>query len=244
MNLLTCTLITTTMLFSADSIAIDEPTGAHKAQGMYDTEQFVLSAQEADRQHAAMIFASYLGCLKLAGPDDTTTNWLRKKLTNDTAHAALITEIDVPSLHSKLGLHAMDPDAQLTRILLAVWQRIDTEVDQHPPPTEPVVRNVAPPFESGMPSGADPTSIQDPELRAVYEESIRRNSERALKLRESIAIKQTHERFVLEASIQLRHAARRMSHDSRQHLIERIEELELRNAEKLLSKLREIDPSG
>jgi hypothetical protein len=77
------------------------------------------------------------------------------------------------------------PNSRLTisRLWLVAWQQLDqvmaSAIDFHDLPQE----NIRPPAGTGLPAGAPPSAIQDPILRAQYEDAIARNDSKAERFR-------------------------------------------------------------
>jgi len=59
------------------------------------------------------------------------------------------------------------------------WKRLIDAIDPNWDPNDKAVRNVAPPIETGLPSGVVPEAIKDPKLRAEYEAAIDKNRQKA-----------------------------------------------------------------
>lgn len=62
---------------------------------------------------------------------------------------------------------------------LGAWRRLALETDKDFDPTDVPQMNVAPPKETGLPSGVSPEAIQDRDLRQKYEQTIVQNRQKA-----------------------------------------------------------------
>ena len=61
---------------------------------------------------------------------------------------------------------------------LDTWKRIETTVEKDWDPMDPKnmgILNIAPPLETGLPSGVGPEAVKDPKLRAQYEADLKEN---------------------------------------------------------------------
>lgn len=65
----------------------------------------------------------------------------------------------------------IDEARWIAKVIDILQRRIDPKFDLHDRP----FIHIAPPLETGLPSGADPASISDPLLRKQYEDSIKTN---------------------------------------------------------------------
>lgn len=75
------------------------------------------------------------------------------------------------------------------------WKRLIDSIDPKWDPNDKFVRNVAPPLETGLPSGVVPEAIKDPKLRAEYEEAIDNNRQKAEKYLEQSRLRDWLKRF-------------------------------------------------
>jgi len=66
-------------------------------------------------------------------------------------------------------------------IRLHAWKRLIDAIDPNWDPNDKPVRNVAPPTETGLPSGVTPEAIKDSKLRAEYKQAIDKNRKKAEK---------------------------------------------------------------
>jgi len=67
---------------------------------------------------------------------------------------------------------------------LDTWKRIEATIEKDWDPKDPknrVYLNLAPPLETGLPSGVGPEAIEDPKLRAQFEADIEENRRKAEK---------------------------------------------------------------
>ena len=130
---------------------------------------------------------------------------MKSSVMSALAHAEDIQlDVTINLLHDLLYLermtnaqkpHVLDEDERQqrvsnTRLWLRTWQELQRGIDTHWDSNDLPLINVAPPDETGLPSGTASEHITDPELRKRYEQDIKDNIHKAqvyakqLKLRE------------------------------------------------------------
>ncbi len=124
----------------------------------------------------------------------------RYDLTRKYALSALVEPDSIPlilelELIGRVGIFVFGPGAtsgddlvekraENAAIRLHAWRRLLEAIDPNWDPDDMPVGNISPPVATGLPSGIDPAAIQDPALRAEYEEAIRSNGQKAQKYNE------------------------------------------------------------
>ena len=82
---------------------------------------------------------------------------------------------------------------------LRAWQRLETETDKNFNPDDVPMMNVSSPKETGLPPGASPDSISNPQLRQQYERAIARNRQKAEAYNHQYRLRQIMEWFPQKA---------------------------------------------
>jgi hypothetical protein len=95
---------------------------------------------------------------------------------------------------------------QKAEMWLGAWHRLESQIDTDWDPGDKPLLNVATPLAAGLPAGVAPEAIKDPELRAQYEEAIRKNNEKAERYRKQYGLRQMRtlfskptERYIIRA---------------------------------------------
>lgn len=192
---------------------------------------------QADKKHISTLHESYLHSIELLGIDDPYTAQLRDRLLFESNPAALINEVSLIDIVT--DFHAQsDADIQTTTAqILDLWKRFEEHVEANPHPTETVWLNMAPPG-GRYPSGIAPSDIKEPDIRAAYEEMLRKNRINAIRLNRAVRAEQAQKRFVSHLKLIVLVMSQDLSKQERNDLLNAIEASDRTGADELLKELR------
>lgn len=202
-----------------------------------DFQSAVDRLARADKEHIAALHESYLHSIEMLGIDDPYTAQLRKRLLFDSSPVALIDGHLLVDLLT--DFHAQsDADIETTTtLILDLWKRFDAHAEANPRPTETVWLNMAPPG-GRYPSGIAPSDISEPDIRAAYEEMLRKNSINAIRLNRAARAERAQKRFVSKLKLIVMVINQDLSERERGLLLNTIEASGRTGADGLLEELR------
>ncbi len=114
--------------------------------------------------------------------------------TNPEQEFILISHLSDACLNEKRPISAEERE-QISHFWLQIWQRTEKELDPDFNPEDVPEINIAPPAETGLPAGVDPSEIEDPELRRIYENDLRKNNEKTQYYNEQWKLRSLHEQY-------------------------------------------------
>jgi hypothetical protein len=129
---------------------------------------------------------------------------------------------------------------QKANLWLDTWAQFATSLDPSFDPTEVPMINIAPPTDSGVPSGSSPESVKDPKLRAEYERSLADNQARTARIAEQQYLRMNADQFYKEAENYLVNAYSRPPSDSAE--LQRLlaeKQIDTAASARLLAKIKE-----
>lgn len=212
--------------------------GPNQAGAMRDFDAIESDVSALEREYVAGLLSAYIDGFAVAGEGHPSVQRWRSRLVSQTDPVALARGVDPGVVYESLSRVTADPDSVVVDLLLEIWQRLDDEAQAARMPAEPVYRNVPPPEGALVPSGVDPSAIDDPALRAQYEQAIRENQFRAAELRTTLALRHAYSEYVVKATFVLRRVGLHMSQEDREQLTARLGDSGLDGAESLLKSLQ------
>lgn len=202
-----------------------------------DFQSTIDRLSQADREHISVLHESYLHSIEVLGIDDPFTAQLRNRLLLESDPVSLTEGHLLIDLLT--DLHAQsDADIEtITLLLLDLWKRFDEHAEANPLPTETVWLNMSPPG-GRYPSGIAPSAINEPEIRAEYEEILRKNRENAMQLNRAVRAEQAQKRFRDHLKLIVQIMSQELSEKERDHLLDAIGQSGRDDAEEMLNDLR------
>lgn len=228
---------TPSILFFVAYIALGVGVACAQETDTRDFQSAVDRLARADKEHIAALHESYLHSIEMLGIDDPYTAQLRKRLLFDSSPVALIDGHLLVDLLT--DFHAQsDADIETTTtLILDLWKRFDAHAEANPRPAEKVYRNMAPPG-GRYPSGIAPSDIKEPDIRAAYEEMLRKNRINAIRLNRAARAERAQKRFVSKLKLIVMVINQDLSERERGLLLNTIEASGRAGADGLLKDLR------
>ncbi|MFG0246617.1 MAG: hypothetical protein ACF8MF_11275 [Phycisphaerales bacterium JB052] len=211
------------------------------AEPSTDFASAITQLQQNEQQLTATLYDAYRASIKSLGFNDLTTNALRQRLLLESDPTSLLQEVrlvdEIPEYHQRSG-----GDIEKTAsLILNIWERFDEHAAANPRPTEAVYRNMVPPG-GAYPSGISPADIREPEIRAAYEDMLRKNRANAVRLNRSIRAEQARKKCVSSIRRIALVLIQDLNPEERASLLTAIEDAALDGSEDLLIELRAMWP--
>lgn len=204
-----------------------------------DIDVIQAEIDRADQAYVKSLYAAYIDGLAVAGPDHPAIERWRNKLVTQTDAISLSNELHPDSVRDTVAGTVDNATHVTIDLLLRVWQRLDGASKAAQLPDEPVYFNVPVPGNSIYPSGVAPSAIDDPDIRAKYEQAIRENNQRALMANYTTTVQLALERYIRRASRVLLELGNDMPQDERERLlVSRLRNSDVQGADQLLKDLQ------
>lgn len=190
-----------------------------------------------DKAYVHTILAAYIDGIAVADANHPDVLAWRDKLVTQTDPVMLANEFHPRAVRDSMTKIVDDSNELVIDLLFRVWQQLETEAEINSQSASPVSINSQVPGGK-YPSGVDPSAIEDPALRAEYEQAIREGRNRAVQNNRAVAIQQAYSRFVRRVSRVLADIGSELSINDRETLlISPIRESEFQGSEELLKVL-------
>lgn len=197
-----------------------------------DLGEIEMRVAEAEQARVLVLLDAYLEGRALVGPDHPAViGWL-DRLLHETDAAALSSALDPFMIRRKVEQTGAGSERLIAELVLKVWSRLQHELASMSSPI--VYLNVAPPPESGAPSGIVPNAIEDIALRAEYEQAIQENHFNAFRLRNRVSLERKIEQYA-EHAVSL---FRTLYSGNQDETLKSIQESDIQNPEKLIDQIR------
>lgn len=207
--------------------------------GMRNLDSIQANIISIEQSYVEAVLAAYVEGIELESAGHPTVMRWREKLITQTDSVALANRFHPRNVRDSIGVIIDEPDPLIVDLILRVWQRLERESKTTKLSSKPVLRNVSVPGNSIYPSGIDPSAIEDPELRADYEQAILENEQRAAQLNRVMEFHQAYELYVRRASRVLRKIGLNLSAEDRESLLlSRLRDSGLQGSEELLEELQ------
>ena len=217
------------------------PRTSAAAEPSTDFAAAATELQQTEQQLVVTLYDAYQASIETLGFNDPTTNTLRHRLFLESDPASLLKEVqlvdEIPEYHARSG-----GDIEKTAaLILNIWERFDEHVAANPYPTEAVYRNMVPPGGK-YPSGISPAAIREPEIRAAYEEMLRKNRANAFRMTRASHAERTQKRFVSSVRLIVLVLNQDLNPEQRAYLLTAIEDSSRNGCEDLVKELRDMRP--
>lgn len=217
------------------------PRTSAAAEPSTDFAAAATQLQQTEQQLVETLYDAYQASIETLGFNDPTTNALRHRLLLESDPASLLKEVqlvdEIPEYHARSG-----GDIEKTAaLMLSIWERFDKHAAANPHPTEAVYRNMVPPGGK-YPSGISPAAIREPDIRAAYEEMLRKNRANAFRMTRASRAERTQKRFVTSVRLIVLVLNQDLNPQERAYLLTAIEDSSRNGSEDLVKELRDLRP--
>jgi hypothetical protein len=173
---------------------------------------------QVERQYVEQLLGAYWDGVAVAGEQDPLVSRWRARILHATDAVALAKGADPDGIVAAAQASGAGTLRLEFELVIAVWDRLSMESKTVDRPTGPVFLSVSPPFEARLPSGVDPSAIEDEVLRAEYERAIQENRARAIRLRKAGELDKALETYSAKARVFLSNKLHGMSAQDRSNL--------------------------
>ena len=162
-----------------------------------DFQSTVDRLYQAELHHIEVLHEAYLHSIETLGVDDQYTKQLLDRLLFESNPVSLIKGNLLFDTLTDFHLKSQADIETTTALILKLWKRFDTLVVENPRPTEIIYRNMVPPG-GYYPSGVAPSAVREPEIRAEYENMLRKNKLNGMQLSRAMRAEKTQNQFVMK----------------------------------------------